>query len=30
MGFVNGAILAAEWIVNKKGCFSMSDVLKIK
>ena len=28
-GFVNGALLAAEWIINKKGCFSMSDVLKI-
>ena len=29
MGFVNGALLAAEWIINKKGYFSMSDVLKI-
>lgn len=26
-GFASGAILAAEWIINKKGIFSMSDVL---
>ena len=29
MGFAQGALIAAEWIVNKKGCFSMSDILKI-
>ena len=28
-GFAYGAIIAAEWIVNKKGFFSMKDVLKI-
>jgi 4-hydroxy-tetrahydrodipicolinate reductase len=28
-GFAAGAILAAEWIQNKKGVYSMSDVLKI-
>ena len=28
-GFAQGALLAAEWIINKKGCYSMSDVLKI-
>lgn len=28
-GFARGAILAAEWIVGKKGCFSMSDVLDL-
>ena len=27
-GFARGALLAAEWIINKKGCFSMRDVLK--
>jgi 4-hydroxy-tetrahydrodipicolinate reductase len=29
-GFATGAILAAEWIIGKKGFFSMSDVLGIK
>ena len=29
MGFAQGALIAAEWIVDKKGCFSMSDILKI-
>ncbi|WP_185849878.1 4-hydroxy-tetrahydrodipicolinate reductase [Blattabacterium cuenoti] len=28
-GFALGAIIAAEWIKNKKGFFSMKDVLKI-
>jgi len=28
-GFAQGAILAAEWIIDKKGCFSMKDLLKI-
>jgi 4-hydroxy-tetrahydrodipicolinate reductase len=28
-GFALGAVIAAEWIANKKGVFSMSDVLKI-
>lgn len=28
-GFALGAVIAAEWIVNKKGIFSMKDVLKI-
>lgn len=27
-GFVVGALLAAEWIIGKKGCFGMEDVLK--
>jgi len=27
-GFVLGALLAAEWIVGKKGCFGMEDVLE--
>jgi len=26
-GFVLGALLAAEWLVGKRGCFSMSDLL---
>lgn len=26
-GFANGAVLAAEWLVGKKGFFNMSDVL---
>jgi 4-hydroxy-tetrahydrodipicolinate reductase len=26
-GFVVGALLAAEWLVGKKGCFGMEDVL---
>lgn len=29
-GFALGAILAAEWILGKKGVFSMKDVLKIQ
>jgi 4-hydroxy-tetrahydrodipicolinate reductase len=29
-GFALGAILASEWIINKKGVYSMKDVLKIK
>jgi 4-hydroxy-tetrahydrodipicolinate reductase len=29
-GFALGAILAAEWLVNKKGIFTMKDVLQIK
>lgn len=29
-GFAFGAVLAAEWIVNKKGVFEMSDVLNLK
>jgi 4-hydroxy-tetrahydrodipicolinate reductase len=29
-GFAQGAILAAEWIINKKGIYCMSDVLNIK
>ena len=28
-GFAKGALLASEWIINKKGCFTMSDVLKL-
>jgi len=28
-GFAHGAILAAEWIKDKKGVFSMSDMLKL-
>tara|TARA_B100000925_G_C21922403_1_gene436464 strand:+ start:347 stop:1009 length:663 start_codon:yes stop_codon:yes gene_type:complete len=28
-GFALGALIAAEWIIDKKGCFSMSDILKI-
>lgn len=28
-GFAKGALMAAEWIVNKKGVFKMSDVLKL-
>lgn len=28
-GFAKGALMAAEWIVNKKGIFKMSDVLKL-
>ncbi len=26
-GFALGAIISAEWIINKNGCFSMTDVL---
>ncbi|QNJ98404.1 4-hydroxy-tetrahydrodipicolinate reductase [Constantimarinum furrinae] len=29
-GFALGAILAAEWLVNKKGVYSMKDVLGLK
>lgn len=29
-GFVRGALLAAEWIIGKKGVFSMKDVLDIQ
>lgn len=29
-GFAFGAVLAAEWIANKKGVFEMSDVLNLK
>ena len=29
-GFAMGAIIAAEWIVGKKGIFSMNDVLRIQ
>lgn len=29
-GFALGAVVAAEWILNKKGVFSMSDVLAMK
>lgn len=29
-GFAQGALIAAEWLVGKKGVFSMADVLKIK
>ena len=28
-GFAQGALLAANWIINKKGCFSMKDILEI-
>ena len=28
-GFALGAVVAAEWILNKKGVFSMKDVLNI-
>ena len=28
-GFAKGAILAAEWLVGKTGCFTINDVLKI-
>ena len=29
-GFAFGAILAAEWILDKKGIFTMNDVLNLK
>ena len=29
IGFAQGAMIAAEWIIDKKGYFSMSDILKI-
>lgn len=28
-GFASGAVLAAEWIIGKKGCFGMKDLLGI-
>ena len=28
-GFATGAILAAKWLVGKKGCFGMEDVLEL-
>lgn len=28
LGFALGAVLAAEWLVGKQGCFGMSDLLK--
>ena len=27
-GFALGAVVAAEWIIDKKGVFNMSDVIK--
>ncbi|NND31996.1 MAG: 4-hydroxy-tetrahydrodipicolinate reductase [Saprospiraceae bacterium] len=27
-GFATGAVIAAEWLVNKKGCFGMKDLLE--
>jgi 4-hydroxy-tetrahydrodipicolinate reductase len=29
-GFAQGAIMAAEWIMNHKGVFTMKDVLNIQ
>ncbi len=29
LGFASGALLAAEWILGKQGCFGMQDLLKI-
>ena len=29
MGFAGGALLAAQWILGKKGCYGMGDVLGI-
>ncbi|MBL0341751.1 MAG: 4-hydroxy-tetrahydrodipicolinate reductase [Bacteroidetes bacterium] len=29
-GFAEGAIIAAEWLMNKKGCFTMQDLLNGK
>ncbi|MFT5581518.1 MAG: 4-hydroxy-tetrahydrodipicolinate reductase, partial [Psychromonas sp.] len=29
MGFALGSIIAAEWLENKKGLFTMKDVLKL-
>ena len=26
-GFALGAVISAEWLINKKGCFSISDIL---
>ena len=28
VGFAKGAVLAAEWLANKKGVFTMSDLIK--
>ncbi len=28
-GFANGALIAAEWIIGRKGVYSMSDLLKL-
>jgi 4-hydroxy-tetrahydrodipicolinate reductase len=28
VGFAKGAVLAAEWLVNKKGVYTMSDLIK--
>ncbi|MEZ4917416.1 MAG: dihydrodipicolinate reductase C-terminal domain-containing protein, partial [Chitinophagales bacterium] len=28
-GFALGAVLAAEWVVNKKGYFEMKDMLNL-
>lgn len=28
-GFAIGAVMAAEWVIGKKGCFSMEDLLKL-
>ncbi len=30
IGFASGALLAAEWLLDKKGMFTMDDVLKLK
>ena len=29
-GFALGAVIAAEWLLNKKGTYSMKDVLNLK
>ena len=29
-GFAIGAIIAAEWLINKKGIFTMKDVLELQ
>ena len=29
-GFATGAVIAAEWLINKKGVFTMRDVLSLK
>ena len=28
-GFAKGAILAAEWIIGKKGIYTMDDILQL-
>ena len=28
-GFATGAVVAAEWIVGREGCFGMSDLLQL-